>query len=71
MGKANVYGMVTIRNRLAQTAERLARKKHYFKLQAIDGSWMVSTSANLMDVVKSNLTESEADAWVRLLQEGD
>jgi hypothetical protein len=52
-------------------AQQRAREKRYFKIQAIGGSWMISTSANLMDVVQSNLTEDEADAWLRLLKEGE
>lgn len=41
----------------------------HIKIQGLDGMWMVSTSTMLHDVVKSGLTEEEADAWIRLLKE--
>ena len=67
---ANVWKQIRVSERIEEAQQR-AREKRYFKIQAIGGSWMISTSANLMDVVQSNLTEDEADAWLRLLKEGE
>lgn len=44
-------------------------KPRHIKIQGLDGMWMVSTSHMLHDVIKSGLTEEEADAWLRLLKE--
>jgi hypothetical protein len=35
----------------------------------MDGEYAISTSLKLYDVVKMGLTEAEADAYLKLLQE--
>jgi hypothetical protein len=60
-----VHGM---RERVAY-AQQKSKEQHYFKIQSLDGTWMLSTSANLMDVVKMGLTKAEADAYLKLLKE--
>jgi hypothetical protein len=70
MGKASVYGMVTIRNRLAQAKERQS-KVTYYSIKGLDGKYMIATTPNLMDIIKSDLTEEECSAWLRLLKEGE
>jgi hypothetical protein len=44
-------------------------RPHYYKIRMMDGEYAISTSLKLYDVVKMGLTEAEADAYLKLLQE--
>jgi len=66
MGKVKVGGIHTMRQRLAEAHERQA-KVTYYSIKGLDGKYMIGTTPNLMDVIKSDLTEAECSAWLRLL----
>lgn len=66
MGKVKVGGIHTMRQRLAEAHERQA-KITYYRIKDIDGTYMIATTPNLMGVIKSDLTEAECSAWLRLL----
>lgn len=68
MSEVNVWKLLNVQARVSY-AQQKAKELRYFKIQALDTTWMISTSANLMDVVKTGLTKEEADAYLKLLKE--
>jgi hypothetical protein len=68
MSEVNVWKILNVQARVSY-AQKKAKELRYFKIQALDTTWMISSSANLMDVIKKDLTEAEADAYLKLLKE--
>jgi hypothetical protein len=68
MGKVNVGNIHTIKQRLAQAHERQS-KITYYRIEDIDGTFMIATTPN-RGIVKTDLTEAECNAWMRLLMGG-
>lgn len=67
MGNINVWKLRNMQERVSY-AQQKAKGLRYFKIQSLDNTWMISTSANLMDVVKKDLTEAEANTYLKLLR---
>jgi hypothetical protein len=68
MSGINRWKLLNMHERVSY-AQQKTKESRYFKIQSLDTTWMISTSANLMDVIKKDLTEAEADAFLKLLKE--
>jgi hypothetical protein len=58
MSEVNVWKILNAQARVLY-AHKKAKELRYFKIQALDTTWMISSSANLMDVIKKDLTEAK------------